>query len=65
MKDLGLPLGFMNTSAMIVNEDGTVKLHQNDLSLSYHKNSSFCNELVSNPKKRHKRKKGKSKVCFI
>ena len=62
MKDLGLPLGFMNTSAMLVNEDGTVKLHKNDLSVNKHTNPSLPNDSINNPKKRHNKKRGKRKV---
>jgi hypothetical protein len=65
MKDLGLPLGFMNTSAMLVNEDGTIKLHQNDLSLNNHQNPSLSNDLIKNPNKRHNKKRGKKKVCIL
>ena len=64
MKDLGLPLGFMNTSAMLVNEDGTVKLQQNDLSINNLKNPSLPNDSKNNSKKRHNKKRGKRKVCF-
>ena len=59
MKDLGLPLGFMNTAAMSVNDDGTVKLNHNIVPCNNAENSSISNDLVKNPKKYHKKKRGK------
>ena len=61
MKDLGLPLGFLNTTAMLVDEDRTFKLNQTRLNLCHQ--SSFVDASISNPKKHHNRKRGKKKVC--
>ena len=59
MKDLGLPLGFMNRSAMLVNEDGTVHLKQ---SSNTDELKCFDNDLSKNQKKRQNKKRGKKKV---
>ena len=61
MKQLGLPLGFMNTSALHVNEDGTFKLNSDGLLLS--SDSSNCCSMNSN--KRPHKKRGKKKVLHM
>ena len=61
MKQLGLPLGFMNTSALHVNEDGTFKLNSDSLPLST--DSSNCCSMNSN--KRPNKKRGKKKVVHM
>ena len=61
MKQLGLPLGFMNTSALHVNEDGTFTLNSDGLLLS--SDSSNCCSMNSN--KRPHKKRGKKKVLHM
>ena len=64
LKRLGLPLGFMNTSALNVNDDGTFKLKPEDLPFKSDGIIS-SNNSENNPNKRHNKKRGKKKVDFV
>ena len=62
MKELGLPLGFMNTSALHVNEDGTYKLSQDMLPVTSNETSNSTDNSRNYSNKRQHKKRGKKKV---
>ena len=64
MKQLGLPLGFMNTSALHVNEDGTFKLSQDNLPLNSNGSTDLPDTRNYSKKRQHKQR-GKKKVMTL
>jgi hypothetical protein len=65
MKELGLPLGFMNKSPILVDDDGTVRLNESSLGLNIDEPSTSDNDsFIRNPKKGHNRRRVRKKVCY-